>query len=152
MAQSKARTAKAYLAELPKERREVVSKVRAVILKNLPKGYQESMTWGMLSYEIPLERCPDTYNGKPLMYCALAAQKNFYGLYLICGQHPTHRKTLEEGFKKIGKKMDMGRSCLRFKKLEDIPLPVIGKLIARVPPRKLIEIYQTARQSGARCD
>jgi len=149
---SKARTAREYLARLPEDRRAVVSKVRAVILKNLPKGYQESMTWGMLSYEVPLERFPKSYNGKPLSYCSLAAQKNNYALYLICGCHPKYRKAMEEAFKKIGKKMDMGKSCLRFKKLEDIPLDAIGKFIGSISVDKLIEFYATSRESGGTCD
>ena len=149
---SKAKTPQAYLESLPKERRVVVSMVRAVILKNLPKGYQESMAWGMLSYEVPLERFPESYNGKPLAYVGLAAQKNNYALYIICGQHPKMRKKLEDGFKKIGKKMDMGKSCLRFKKLEDIPLDVIGKLIGTISVEKLIDIYETAHEHGGSSD
>src|SRR5437870_415669 len=104
MAKSKATTPAEYLKELPKERRAIVSAVRDVILRNLPKGYVENMNWGMLSYEVPLERYPETYNKQPLAFAGLAAQKNFYGLYLICACHPKQRKTLEDAFKKIGKK------------------------------------------------
>ena len=147
MAKSKARTPEEYLAELPEDRREVIAKVRAVIKRNLPKGYQETMNWGALSYEVPLERCPNTYNKQPLSYVALAAQKNFYTLHLICAYHPKQRKILKDAFKKIGEKMDMGKACLHFKSLDDLPLPAIGKFIASVPVDKLIEFYQKARES-----
>ena len=82
MVSSKETTPAAYLASLPPERRKVVAAVRAVVKKRLPKGYVESMNWGMLAYEIPLSRYPDTYNKQPLMFVALAAQKNNYALYL----------------------------------------------------------------------
>ena len=84
MAKSNAATVQEYLDELPEDRRAVVAAVRDVVLRHLPKGYGENMNWGMISYEIPLERYPDTYNGQPLSYMALAAQKNHYALYLMC--------------------------------------------------------------------
>lgn len=82
MVRSEAGTVEAYLEELPPERREVVSEVREAILEHLPDGYEETMNWGMVSYEVPLERYPDTYNGEPVMYAALAARKRHYALYL----------------------------------------------------------------------
>src|SRR5690349_6776635 len=82
MARSAANTVEEYLEELPAERRAVISTVRKVILNSLPKGYQETMNWGMISYEVPLSRYPTTYNGQPLAYAALAAQKNHYAVYL----------------------------------------------------------------------
>ena len=82
MVSSKETTPAAYLASLPAERRKVIAAVRAVIRKNLPKGYVESMNWGMIAYEIPLSRYPVTYNKQPLMYLALAAQKNNYAFYM----------------------------------------------------------------------
>jgi hypothetical protein len=152
MAKSKARTPEEYLAELPEERREVIAKVRHVIKRNLPKGYHETMNWGMLSYEVPLERYPKTYNKQPLSYVGLAAQKNSYTLHLICAYSPKQRKILEDAFKKIGKKMDMGKACLHFKSVDDLPLQAIGKFIASVPVDKLLEIYEKARQSRGSCD
>src|SRR5215210_5335654 len=83
MVSSKETTPAAYLASLPPERREVIAAVRAVVKRHLPEGYVETMNWGMLSYEIPLSRYPKTYNKKPLMYLALAAQKNNYALYMM---------------------------------------------------------------------
>ena len=141
-----ASTVEEYLAELPEERREVVSRVRKVVLKNLPKGYRESVSWGMISYEIPLEKYPDTYNKKPLCYVALAAQKNYYALYLMGAYaKPGQAEALAAAFAKAGKKLDMGKSCLRFKKVEDLPLDAIGKIIAGVPPDEMIQYARTAR-------
>ncbi|HEX7182659.1 MAG TPA: DUF1801 domain-containing protein [Thermoanaerobaculia bacterium] len=147
MATSKATTVDGYLEELPEDRREVVSAVRQVILRNLPAGYRESMNWGMISYEIPLERYPETYNGQPLGYAALAAQKSHYALYLTCVyQDPEQESRLREEFRKAGKKLDMGKSCLRFKKLDDLPLDVIGKVIASNPPEAFIASYEASRK------
>jgi hypothetical protein len=147
MVQSKATTVEKYLEELPPERREVVSEVRKTILENLPEGYAESMNWGMISYEIPLEDYPDTYNGQPLGYLALAAQKRYYSLYMmgVYGD-PEQEAKLEEGFEEAGKKLDMGKSCLRFRKLEDIPLDVIGELVASTPPQVMIAQYEKSRK------
>ena len=139
MVQSAAKSVDAYLEELPPERRKVVAAVRDLIRRNLPSGYRESMGYGMVCYGIPLERYPDTYNKQPLSYVALAAQKNYYALYLmnVYGD-PKKEKQLAEAFEKHGTKMDMGKSCLRFKKLEDLPLDAIGKLIASTPPEQMI--------------
>ena len=147
MVQSKATTVEQYLEELPPERREVVSEVRKTILENLPEGYAESMNWGMISYEIPLEDYPDTYNGQPLGYLALAAQKRYYSLYMmgVYGDQEQEAK-LNEGFKEAGKKLDMGKSCVRFRKLEDVPLDVIGELVASTPPQAMIAQYEKSRK------
>jgi hypothetical protein len=147
MVQSKAATVEEYLQELPEERRSVIAAVRAVILKNLPKGYRESMNWGMISYEVPLERFPKTYNGQPLSYAALAAQKNYFALRLMSVYGDTKQaKWFHEEFRKAGKKLDMGKSCVRFRKLEDLPLEVIGKTIASVSPEEYIAHYEAAQQ------
>jgi hypothetical protein len=147
MAKSGATTVEGYLQELPEERREVVSAVRGVVLSHLPAGYQETMSWGMISYELPLERYPDTYNGQPLAFAALAAQKNHYSLYLNCVyQDPEGESRLREEFRKAGKKLDMGKSCVRFKKLDDLPLDVIGRVIAGTPPEEFIAGYEAARR------
>ena len=149
MASSAARTVDQYLKELPAERREVVSTVREVIRKNLPTGYQETMNWGMISYEVPRDRFPKTYNGQPLMYAALAAQKNHYAVYLISMyQDGAPTGWFAEEFRKAGKKLDMGKSCVRFKKLEDLPLETIGKAIRGTSVEKLIEIYESSRGKG----
>ena len=131
---SEATTVAQYLAELPEDRRKAIRKIRAVIRKNLPKGYQERMNWGMIAYEVPLKVVPDTYNGEPLLYAALASQKNHLAVYLsaiYC--EPSRRDAFEAAWKATGKKFNAGKSCVRFKTLDDIPLDVLGDAIAAVP-------------------
>lgn len=149
MASTSAETVEAYLDELPPDRRAVISTVRDTIRKQLPEGYRETMSWGMITYELPLERYPDTYNGQPLMYAALAAQKNHYAVYLTgLYQDPEDEKRFRAEFAKAGRKLDMGKSCVRFRKLEDIPLDVIGRTIASTPPEKFIKRYEASRRRG----
>jgi len=147
MVATKAKTPAAYLASLPAERRKVIAAVRAVIRKKLPKGYVEALNWGMLSYEIPLKRHPDTYNKQPLMYLALAAQKNHYAFYTT---NVRHDKALlarvTAGFKAAGKKLDMGGGCIRFKALEDLPLKVIGDIVAATSVEERIAAAEAPRK------
>lgn len=140
-------TVAAYLASLPADRRAEVARVRRVIRKHLPKGYKEAMGWGMIMYGVPLKVYPDTYNGHPLCYAALAAQKNYTSLYLmsVYGSKPLLAE-LKAGFKKAGKKLDMGKSCIHFKRADDLALDTIGKLIARLPVSKYVEIAKAARR------
>ena len=146
MVTSAAQTPEAYLAELPEERRNVVSQLRDLVRKNLPKGYVESMSSGMLSWEIPLKTYPNTYNGKPLAYLALAAQKNGYSLYMMGAYaDPKQVEEMKQAFAKAGKKLDMGKSCVRFKKPEDLELSAIARAIASTPPDRYIELYEAAR-------
>ena len=147
MVSSPAKTVPQYLASLPAERRRVISAVRRVIRSNLPPGYQETMNWGMISYEIPLKRYPDTYNGQPLMYAALAAQKNNYAVYLTgTYQDPREAAWLRAQFAKAGKRLDTGKSCIRFTSLGALPLEVIGQVIARVPVDTYIARYEASRR------
>ena len=147
MVQSAAATVADYLAELPAERREVIAEVRKVIRRNLPKGYRETMNWGMITYEVPLERYPNTYNGQPLCYAGLAAQKNHFALYLmtVYGGKKLEQE-LRDAFKQAGKKLDMGKSCVRFKSVDQLPLDAIGRIIAAVPPDKYIAAYEESRR------
>lgn len=147
MVQSRAQTVEEYLAELPEDRRAVVSGVRDVILANLPEGYEESMGFGMICYSIPLSRYPKTYNKQPLMYAALAAQKNYYSIYLmyVYGGGSKGEASFRKAFEDAGKKLDMGKSCVRFKKIDDIPLDVIGRSIAGVTPEAYIDFYEKSR-------
>lgn len=147
MAQSRAKTVEEYLNELPDNRREVVSAVRDAILANLPEGYVESMNWGMITYEIPLSQYPDTYNKQPLSLVALAAQKNYYSIYLNClYQDPERDRLIEQYFGKTGKKLNMGKSCVRFRKIEDLPLDLITEMISDYPPEKFINQYEEGRK------
>ena len=147
MASSKAETVEEYLQELPEDRRTVISEVRDVIVENLPDGYQEVMNWGMIAYEVPLERYPDTYNKKPLMYMALAAQKNHYAVY-ASGVYvrPGGESWVEEEFQKAGKRLDMGKSCIRFRKLEYLPLEVIGEIASGQSVDEFISMYEAGRK------
>jgi len=149
MVKSKATTVPKYLKSLPEDRRVVISTIRDLILKHLPKGYRETINWGMLSYEIPLERFPDTYNGQPLSYLCLAAQKNYYVLHAMCVYcDPKREAWLKSEFKKAGKKLDMGKACIRFKKLEDLPLDVIAQVVAAATPEEYIARYETGRKKS----
>jgi hypothetical protein len=140
-------TVEAYLAQLTDDRRAAISVVRNVILKNLHKGYEEVINWGMITYQIPLERYPNTYNGQPLCYAALASKKNHMAVYLTCVHGSKEVDTwFREEFRKAGKKLDMGKSCVRFKKLEDLPLAVIGKTIKKVSPKTYIAQYEASRK------
>lgn len=149
MASSKAATVDEYLAELPDERRAVVAAVRDMVVRNLPEGYTETMLWGMITYGIPLETYPDTYNGQPLGYAALAAQKNHYALYLMSAYTGEQEQAVRDAFAAAGKKLDMGKSCIRFKKLDDLPLDALGRIIAATPPQAHVARYEASRQAGA---
>lgn len=140
-------TVAAYLAGLPADRRAELARVRRVIRKHLPKGYKEAMGWDMIMYSVPLTVYPDTYNGHPLCLAALAAHKNYSSLYFmsVYGSKALLAE-LKAGFRKAGKKLDMGKSCIRFKHAEDLDLDTIGKLIARVPVSKYVEIAKAARR------
>ena len=141
--QSKANTVKQYLNELPNDRKKAISIVRQTILENLPEGYDEVMNWGMMTYEVPLETYPNTYNGKPLMYAALASQKNHMAIYLMgCYMVPEVRNEFEKAYKKSGKRFDAGKSCIRFKKIDDLPLDLLGKTIASMDVNEFIELVE----------
>ena len=143
MMQSKANTVKQYLNELPNDRKKAISIVRQTILENLPEGYDEVMNWGMITYEVPLETYPNPYNGKPLMYVALASQKNHMAVYLMgCYMVPEVRNEFEKAYKKSGKQFDAGKSCIRFKKIDDLPLDLLGKTIASMDVNEFIELVE----------
>jgi uncharacterized protein YdhG (YjbR/CyaY superfamily) len=151
MATSSAHTVAAYLADQPAERRAVLRKVRSVVRKHLPKGYQEAMNFGMITWAVPLRVYPDTYNGKPLCYAALAAQKHYLALYLMpVYANPVLTEKLRAGFKRAGKRLDMGKSCIRFRTTGDLPLPLIGEIVAAVPMAKWVAVAQSARKGRAR--
>jgi hypothetical protein len=151
MAQSSAKTVAEYLKELPADRRAEISKVRDVVRSNLPDGYEEEMLFGMISYGVPLTRMPNTYNGQPFCYVALAAQKNFNTLYLMgVYANDGNRRVFEQGFKKAGKKLDMGKSCVHFKSADDLPLDLIGSTIASIPMEQWIAIYEKSRTPAAK--
>ena len=130
---SDAKTISEYLSEMPDDRREAITKVRDIILKQLPEGYEEALNWGMITYQVPLEIYPDTYNKKPLMYAALANQKNHMAVYLTgIYMDEDLYQDFEEKYRDTGKRYDVGKSCVRFRKLEDLPLELIGESIAAI--------------------
>ena len=147
MVRSAAATVEEYLGELAPERREAIEAVRDVVLHNLPDGYDEAMNWGMISWAVPLERYPDTYNKQPLMYAALASQKNYMSLYLMGVYTDGDDKTwFEARFRASGKKLNMGKSCVRFKKVDDLPMELIAETIASTPVDEYISRYEAARK------
>ena len=146
MVSSKAATVADYLAELPVDRRAEISQVRDVINAALPAGYVERMNWGMITWEVPLELSGPTYNRQPLAYAALAAQKNSNSLYLNCVYASKDRtERLTEAALAQGKKLDMGKSCIRFKSADQLPLDVIRDEIASTAPEEFVAIYEAAR-------
>jgi hypothetical protein len=149
MAQSSAETVEEYLAELPEERRKAIAAVRQVILEHLPKGYEETMQYGMIAYVVPLERYPETYNTHPLAYVALASQKNYMSLHLtnIYGDSEAERWFVDR-YKETGKRLDMGKSCVRFRKLDDLPLDLVGDAVQRTSVEQFIKIYEASRRKG----
>ncbi len=157
--QSKATTVAQYLKELPEDRRAAISAVRDVILKNLDKDYAEGMSYGMIGYYVPHSVYPAGYHcdtSKPLPFAGLASQKNYMSLYLMSvycnceGGTPTgvpedlHSRWFQEAWLATGRKLDMGKCCIRFKRLEDVALDVVGEAIRRMPARNFIEYYERA--------
>jgi ribosomal protein S7 len=146
MVSSAATTVDEYLAELSEESRAEIETVRDVILENLPDGYVETMRWGMITYEVPLDTYPETYNGKPLMFLALAAQKRHLALYLTnVAFAPGGEDRFRERYLATGKKLDMGRSCLRFKKADDIAIDLVAETIRATPLDEFIEGYEAGK-------
>lgn len=144
--QSKAKTVNLYIESLPDDRRKIISDIRRVIKKNLPKGFEETMQYGMISYVVPHKLYPAGYHCKSvdaLPFISLASQKNHIALYHMM----VYQGELSDWFvntwkKTTDKKLDMGKSCIRFKKAEDVPLPLIGELSAKVTPKQWIEVYE----------
>ena len=145
---SDATTVAAYLAELPEDRRAAVESVRQVILDHLPEGVVETMAWGMISYVVPLETFADTYNGEPLVHTALANQKQHMSLYLngIYGDEAI-RERFEDDYRATGKRYDVGKSCVRFRQLDDLPLNVVAKAIEATSVEDLIGQHERAMEA-----
>lgn len=155
--QSKATTVQAYLAGLPEDRRAALLAVRGVILENLDPDIEEGMSYGMIGYAVPHRVYPAGYHCNPklpLPYAGLASQKGHMSLYLesvYCGgsDDSEDARWLREQWARSGKKLDMGKSCIRFKKLEDLALDVIAEAIKRVPARTFIEHYEAGLRARA---
>jgi hypothetical protein len=146
MASSDATSVEEYLAELPEDRRAAITAVRDVVLDHLPDGFVESFGFGMITYEVPLETFPDTYNGKPLMYAALANQKRHMALYLTSVYaDPDRLERFREAYLATGKKLDMGKSCVRFGRLDQVPLELVGEVVGDTTLEEFIATYRASR-------
>ena len=146
--ESSAGTVEQYLNGLPPDRRAVISAVRDVINRALPDGYVEGIAFGMIGWSVPLERFPDTYNGQPLGYVALAAQKRYYSLYL----NAVYTGTVEEvefrrRWEATGRKLDMGKSCVRFTRVDDVDLGLVSEMVAGTSVDEFIQRYKQMRHS-----
>ena len=144
--QPAAATVEEYLDRLPPDRREVVGAVRDVVAAAMPEGYSEGVAFGMITWSIPLARYPHTYNGQPLGYVALAAQKRHYALYLMglyadSDEAAQFRSRWEAG----GRRLDMGKSCLRFRGLDDLDLDLVGEVVAGTSVPAYLERYERVR-------
>ena len=136
-----------YLAQLPPQRREAASALRQLILQNLPDGYQETILFGMINYVIPLETYPVTYNKQPLSYVALASQKNLHLSSISWASTPTTPRAswFLDQYAASGKKLDLGKACLRFKTLDDLPLDLVAQAVARTSVADFIRLYEASR-------
>lgn len=145
--QSKATTVAQYLAELPEDRRAALQAVRKVILRNLDSGFEEGMQYGMIGYYVPHRLYPAGYHcdpRQPLPFAALASQKNYMSLYMMSEYGDERAGAFQRAWAKTGKKLDMGKCCIRFKKLEDLALDVIGDTLRKATAKKFIAFYETA--------
>jgi uncharacterized protein DUF1801 len=143
---SDASTVAEYASALPADRRETFEAVRGVILEHLPDGFVETMEFGSPSYVVPLERYPDTYNGHPLPLASLASQKRHLALYLmgVYGDEGT-ATWFRERWAETGKRLDMGKSCVRFRRLDDLPLDLVGEAIGRLSLDEFVALYERSR-------
>jgi hypothetical protein len=145
--QSKATTVQKYLSELPPDRRQALQAVREVILKNLDRDYEEGMQYGMIGYYVPHRVFPAGYHcdpRQPLPFASLASQKGHMSLHLMCTYLDSEQaEWLKKAWAKTGKKLDMGKACIRFKKVEDLALDVIGEAVRRAPAKAYIARYQS---------
>jgi hypothetical protein len=148
---SNATTVDEYLAQLPEERQEPIRAVRETILAHLPDGYEERMGYGMIGYVVPLKAFPSGYlnrKNEPAPYAGLASQKNYMSLYLM-SVYGDREQQFRRQYAATGKRLDMGKCCVRFRKLDDLPLDVIGREIANWPMKKWIAMCEAAWKGKA---
>ena len=144
--QSTANTVDEYLASLPEERRHALSQLRSMIAQHLPDGYEEGMQYGMVSYYIPLGVYPNTYNSQALSYVAFASQKNYMSLYLM-SMYGEKESWFRQEYEKTDKKLDMGKSCLRFKTIDDLDFALIAEVIGMLQPDEYVALYEKSRRA-----
>lgn len=146
MFKGKETTVAGYLAALPDDKRKVAREVVTLVRKNLPAGYEEGIGWGVITWSVPLSVLPDTYNKQPLCYVALGANKGGFSLYLmgVYGDAKL-RATFEAAVKKAGKKLDMGKSCLHFRTMDDLAVPAVARAVKAIPMKKWAAHYEATR-------
>ena len=144
---SKTPTVAQYLKQLPPARRRVVKRIRSLIQQHLPAGYEEAISKNMLVYQVPLSEYAGTYNKQPLWYVALASEKSYLSLHLmsVYGDRGQLGR-LKAGFRDAGKKLDMGKACIHFQSADDLPLDVVGAVIASMPMERWVAVATSARQ------
>ena len=142
---SDAATPEEYVASLPEERREAIAAVRDAVRAGIPDGFEEGVEFGMISWHVPLERYPKTYNGRPLSYVSLASQKRYMSLYLmgIYGDDG-NRSWFEAAAAERGAKLDVGKACVRFRRLDDLPLDLVTQAVARIGVDEYLEAYEAS--------
>ena len=147
--QSKASTVEQYLAELPEDRRQALQAVREVFLKNIDKDFEEGMQYGMMGFYVPYRVYPAGYHctpKQPLPFVGMASQKNYMSVYMMCVYREAEARAFRKAWAKTGKKLDMGKCCIRFKKLDDLALDVIADVLKRTPASTFIKYYEAAIQ------
>lgn len=147
MVSSDSQTVDEYIAALPEDRQATVAGMRSLILEHLPPGYEEGIQYGMIGYYIPLSRYPSTYNKQPLAYINLASQKNYVSLYLYCVYaDPETEERFSREWLASGNKLNMGKSCVRFKSLDAVPMDVVARTVASTGVDEFIEMYERSRR------
>lgn len=151
---SEATTVQQYLDELDPEQRAQIEPVYRAVRDAMPDGYDETMAWGMITWSVPLEDFPDTYNGEPLAYVSLAAQKRHNALYLMgLFTDSVQANEFRERWTEDGRRLDMGKSCLRFRKADDLRMDLVTEAVATTPPEAMIALHERAhaeRPTGQR--
>ena len=151
---SRATTVEEYLASLPDDRRTAIEAVRKVVAKNIDKAFEEGIQYGMLGWYLPHSSYPEGYHcdpRQPLPFASVASQKNHIGIYLFClYMDPDHMRLFQEEWQAAGKKLDMGKGCVRVKKLDDIPLDVLGRAFKRIRAKAFVEIYERSLPESAK--
>jgi hypothetical protein len=148
MFDGKAKTVGEFLGALPAGKREVADEALTLIRTNVPKGYEESMALGFVTWSVPLSVLPDTYNGQALWYVALSSSKSGLSLYLMAVYGNKEREAeLRAAYKKAGKKLDVGKACLRFRTMDDLVIPAVKAAIKAVPMKKYVEMYRAIRKT-----
>jgi hypothetical protein len=145
-----ASTVDEYIDSLPEDRRIAIRAVRELVNSRIPPGYEEGIVYGMISWFVPFTRLAETYNNQPLTYCSLASQKSHMALYMVGLYSDAKARSWFDGaYKKSGKKLDMGKSCLRFKNVDALALDVIGEAIAKIGVDEYVKIYEKSREGTA---